>query len=53
MAAEDSIESVEIPVGQMEEEAKKRKERLKALRQKLQGGDDESEKHNIPKPLPA
>jgi len=39
-------------VGHMEEEAKKRKERLKALRQKLLGGPEEETAKKIDAPLP-
>jgi hypothetical protein len=41
------------PVGQLEDEARRRKERLKALRQKLVGATDEkAESRKIDAPLP-
>ena len=46
MAAEDVV-------GQLEEEAKRRRERLRALKQKLEGTEeDESNDKKIDKPLP-
>jgi len=41
----------DLAVGQLEEEARKRKERLKALRQKLQGKEVEEE-NTVANPLP-
>lgn len=40
------------PVGHLEEEAKKRKERLRALRQKLLGGAEEDSAKKVDAPLP-
>lgn len=52
LASTDKNDVDEEPVGHMEEEAKKRKERLKALRQKLLGGPEEETTKKIDAPLP-
>jgi hypothetical protein len=42
-------EASDLAVGQLEEEARRRKERLRALRSKLQGGGKDKEEDTRPK----